>query len=113
MATITSHSQYTGKARFQADVTVIAGKFYGSSKRPLGLVNRENEGDRPKKRRTQDLDLSAVTRTLLNSSTWSLVSRSQTLSSLVRGLGTRLDSVWWHSHIELVLIGPGISGGDN
>ena len=39
-----------------------ADKFYGSSRRPLGLVNREGEGNRQKKRRTEDLDLSAVIR---------------------------------------------------
>ena len=40
----------------------MADKFYSSSRRPLGLVNREGEGNRQKKRRTEDLDLSAVIR---------------------------------------------------
>ena len=43
-------------------MSTMADKFYGSSRRPLGLVNRVGEGNRQKKRRTEDLDLSAVVR---------------------------------------------------
>ena len=43
-------------------MSTVADKFYGSSRRPLGLVNRVGEGNRQKKRRTEDLDLSAVIR---------------------------------------------------
>ena len=43
-------------------MSTVADKFHGSSRRLLGLVNRVGEGNRQKKRCTEDLNLSAVIR---------------------------------------------------
>ena len=55
-------NNYKSQRNQKRAFSTMADKFYGSSRRPLGLVNRVGEGNRQKKRRTEDLDLSAVIR---------------------------------------------------